>query len=379
LRISAITTNTAAAGLGTGIVFSAERPSGEINLSRAAIYGVSQSENESGYLSFYTRTNTGPGDFTEKMRLDASGNLGVGTTSPTQTLDVAGSSVFGTHNGTNFLNIERYASGVPYAIVRAGSTDQNVPVGLMIQARDTNGSAFDHTLFDASGNLGVGTATGDPFSLGSGGKTIAMDCTTAATGTLISMASANTARGYLYANNTEFRVSAYASIPLIFRTADTERARITSGGYLKASDAGTYLNAAGAYHELRQTANDSGVIVTGINASLTNDVLQVRATRNTTNNTFFAINYFNDGAAAYRFRVADSGNVTNTNNSYGAISDEKVKQDIVDAASQWADIKGLRVRKFRYKNAPRPTPRPRRAPRHGRQARKRCRSSPAFC
>jgi hypothetical protein len=125
-----------------------------------------------------------------------------------------------------------------------------------------------------------------------------------------------------------------------------------AGGYLKASDAGTYLNAAGAYHELRQTANDSGVIVTGINASLTNDVLQVRATRNTTNNTFFAINYFNDGAAAYRFRVADSGNVTNTNNSYGAISDEKVKQDIVDAASQWADIKGLRVRKFRYKNAP---------------------------
>jgi hypothetical protein len=27
----------------------------------------------------------------------------------------------------------------------------------MIQARDTNGSAFDHTLFDASGNLGVVT------------------------------------------------------------------------------------------------------------------------------------------------------------------------------------------------------------------------------
>jgi len=51
LRISAITTNTAAAGLGTGIVFSAERPSGEINLSRAAIYGVSQSADESGYLS----------------------------------------------------------------------------------------------------------------------------------------------------------------------------------------------------------------------------------------------------------------------------------------------------------------------------------------
>jgi hypothetical protein len=52
------------------------------------------------------------------------------------------------------------------------------------------------------------------------------------------------------------------------------------------------------------------------------------------------------------FSVTDNGNVSNTNNSYGAISDEKLKQDIVDAASQWDDIKGLRVRKFRYKDNP---------------------------
>ena len=48
----------------------------------------------------------------------------------------------------------------------------------------------------------------------------------------------------------------------------------------------------------------------------------------------------------------NTGNVTNTNNSYGAISDVKTKQDIVDAASQWDDLKGLKVRKFRYKNDP---------------------------
>jgi hypothetical protein len=42
-------------------------------------------------------------------------------------------------------------------------------------------------------------------------------------------------------------------------TADTnvvERTRITSGGYFKASNAGTYQNAAAAYHELRQNASD---------------------------------------------------------------------------------------------------------------------------
>ena len=39
----------------------------------------------------------------------------------------------------------------------------------------------------------------------------------------------------------------------------------------------------------------------------------------------------------------------NTNNSYGSISDERVKQDITDANSQWNDIKALKVRNFKLK------------------------------
>ena len=38
------------------------------------------------------------------------------------------------------------------------------------------------------------------------------------------------------------------------------------------------------------------------------------------------------------FYVAHSGDVRNANNSYGAISDEKLKQDIIDAESQWNEI-----------------------------------------
>ena len=52
----------------------------------------------------------------------------------------------------------------------------------------------------------------------------------------------------------------------------------------------------------------------------------------------------------FNFRVANNGAVQNTPNSYGAISDERLKRDIVDAASQWNDIKGIRVRKFRFKD-----------------------------
>jgi len=49
------------------------------------------------------------------------------------------------------------------------------------------------------------------------------------------------------------------------------------------------------------------------------------------------------------FRVWSNGNVINTNNSYGAISDIKLKENIVDASSQWDDVKAVQVRNYNYK------------------------------
>lgn len=51
------------------------------------------------------------------------------------------------------------------------------------------------------------------------------------------------------------------------------------------------------------------------------------------------------------FRIAYDGDVTNEDNSYGSISDETLKQDIVDAGSQWNDVKAVKVRKFRFKKS----------------------------
>jgi len=48
------------------------------------------------------------------------------------------------------------------------------------------------------------------------------------------------------------------------------------------------------------------------------------------------------------FIVFNNGNVQNTNNSYGSLSDVKLKENIVDASSQWNDIKGLRVRNYNF-------------------------------
>jgi len=54
-------------------------------------------------------------------------------------------------------------------------------------------------------------------------------------------------------------------------------------------------------------------------------------------------------AATLSFRVYSNGNVENTNNSYGAISDAKLKENIVDANSQWDDLKALQVRNYNFK------------------------------
>jgi hypothetical protein len=52
---------------------------------------------------------------------------------------------------------------------------------------------------------------------------------------------------------------------------------------------------------------------------------------------------------AGELRIVGNGNALNTNNSYGAISDAKLKEEIVNASSQWQDIKSLRVRNYKFK------------------------------
>ena len=51
-----------------------------------------------------------------------------------------------------------------------------------------------------------------------------------------------------------------------------------------------------------------------------------------------------------RFRVFSDGDVQNHDNSYGSISDERIKQNITDSGSQWDDIKALKVRKYKKKD-----------------------------
>ena len=98
--------------------------------------------------------------------------------------------------------------------------------------------------------------------------------------------------------------------------------------------------------EKGDTGNAFGVRAT--NATYGQTVGFFGADRNTTNNTFHYIDCYNYGSNSYRFRVADSGNVTNTNNSYGAISDIKLKENIIDATPKLEKLNKVRVVNYNF-------------------------------
>ena len=55
-------------------------------------------------------------------------------------------------------------------------------------------------------------------------------------------------------------------------------------------------------------------------------------------------------SSAVRLTVASDGDVLNHDGTHGTISDERIKQDIRDANSQWDDLKAVRIRNFKKKD-----------------------------
>ena len=100
-----------------------------------------------------------------------------------------------------------------------------------------------------------------------------------------------------------------------------------------------------AVESTQTDANAVTDIRTTATSSYTGSVLKVGGHRQTFNGTYNQILCVVHGHSN-RFLVQDGGNVQNADNSYGALSDRRMKENIADASSQWDDIKGLRVRKY---------------------------------
>src|SRR3990167_11181480 len=133
-------------------------------------------------------------------------------------------------------------------------------------------------------------------------------------------------------------------------TGGTEHWRHTLAGFSKFSSIGTYVGAAGENHEFVSgtafaTSNEM-IIIRNTHASDAAGLsLHFSSDTPDDNTTWFFKCY---DATATRCLIYSDGDLQNHDNSYGAISDERLKQDIKDAGSQWDDIKNLRVRKYRF-------------------------------
>lgn len=131
----------------------------------------------------------------------------------------------------------------------------------------------------------------------------------------------------------------------LIKTAGSEKAR--HGAYFKADNAGAYTTLTVSAHGLRTTDNSGNEILSLVHAGATaaNQYGLFMVLVGDPNNT---TQYFAKfvGNATARCYIMSNGNLQNTNNSYGAISDARFKDNVQDAGSQWDDILALRVRKF---------------------------------
>ena len=99
-----------------------------------------------------------------------------------------------------------------------------------------------------------------------------------------------------------------------------------------------------------QTANNefSGLFE-ATNASYSSEVVTIRPSRNTTNGSFYALSYYNNGAGAYKFYVIDSGAIYSTSIVITSISDERLKENIRDIDTGIDAIMAIKPRKFDWK------------------------------
>jgi hypothetical protein len=118
-------------------------------------------------------------------------------------------------------------------------------------------------------------------------------------------------------------------------SSPAERMRISNNG-------GTSITA---------TLNDVHSLANTNNSTFTGTLLTLSTYRNTSNSTYEFLACVRQGFAV-ALQIKDSGNVYNTNQVYGQLSDAKLKQDIEPAGSQWSDIRSLQVQKFRFKDEP---------------------------
>jgi hypothetical protein len=178
---------------------------------------------------------------------------------------------------------------------------------------------------NTNGDLGVGTSIGGITTYGTNFRVIDLYRSLGA----YSQVRSDNVRADFYADESSGTTSigSKTSHPFTFRMNDAEKGRFSTTGYIKLSNVGTYGSIAG----LGDTSGSTNHYIQN-----TNDTANlILATSATGSSTSSLDSYLPSGAAGTHFRcflnaslvlnAAANGNLTNLNNSYGSLSDERFK------------------------------------------------------
>jgi hypothetical protein len=323
---------------------------------------ITDSTTGASALTFETST----GDLAapaERMRLDSSGRLGLGTSSPQNTFVVSNA-------GAEGLEIVP-TGGTPNVIAFNRSTAAYAPLTLNGSVHILQTSGSERLRIDSSGRLLVGTSTARSNFFGT---TLSAITQTEGTG-------GAAGRGSLSVINND--VSNNPPYVLLGRSGAAtlgSNAAVVSGSRLgtltfHGADGTNFVEAATVAGEVDGTpgANDMpGRLVFSTTADgAASPTERMRIDNAGFTNTFSANNAFaarssigagtsillyggyysatSTTSGTNSYVVWTNGNVVNTNGSYGALSDIKLKENIVDANSQWDDLKALQVRNYNFK------------------------------
>jgi len=260
-------------------------------------------------------------------------------------------------NGTNWIQKEANVTGARYQ--QSGSSLGSAHAWF-VAPNSTAGGIITFTqamTLDASGNLVVGYTAGSyrlTAARSAGGTQLAVT-TAQNSGTTASPLNIDIDfNGYSDGNKARIRAIDQSGNTndsyLSFWTngsSFTERARITSGGYFKASNDGAYLGSTSAYHELRTTdASNPCAYVYASSGSYTGQVIYVNTGRAATN-AFKLISA--NANSVEQFYVTGDGAIYAQNTTVQSISDVRLKENVTAASEGLQVISALRPVRYDWK------------------------------
>jgi hypothetical protein len=221
--------------------------------------------------------------------------------------------------------------------------------GAWIQSRDKNDYSVNYDLFlqPNGGNVGIGTSSP---SFASGGGLNIFNSSAARLALKSNATGANDGLQIgIDLGGTAF-IEQRQNGPLLFATNSTERMRIDNSGTLLA---GVTTSLATSTHSFQALGTTSGNYAAAFqqNATGQNGRLLRWILPNTNDNDSYFV-FATNISGTNCLNILGNGNITNSNNSYGGISDVKLKENIVDTSPKLDKIAQVRVVSYNLKSNP---------------------------